>query len=119
LSLGKLIYEESAFLVSLALGEFVIEGLHDSLGPLQRLVTTWAEGPVSAEIERIIRVCKDQLGAERRTASVLRATSSFRIDADDLTPAALGIRHSRKAEFDGHSSALAGIRRDPGVRREG
>jgi hypothetical protein len=38
-----------------------MEGQHDSLRPLQRLVATWAEGARDEEIERVVQTLKDEL----------------------------------------------------------
>ena len=43
-----------------------MEGPHGSLGPLQRLVETWATGARDAEIERVIQVLKDVLRGRGR-----------------------------------------------------
>ncbi len=38
-----------------------MQGHHGSLGPLQRLVETWAQGARDEDIERVVQALKDEL----------------------------------------------------------
>jgi hypothetical protein len=38
-----------------------MQGAHGSLGPLQRLVETWAQAARDEDIERVVQALKDEL----------------------------------------------------------